>query len=315
MRRFLISLLLASAAAAAPALAEPTNDGPHSGGRWQQAHEGQGQAHQEHQQARSGNAQVQNSPPPVTSSGGPSNDGPPRVRSFTGGANMGMQGGSAGGMRGVRVREADQDTGSPVMERHIEQGPSGRPTNWRMHERQAGGAPAFVGTDSDAHDRSVSGRRIEWRRVQNAGSGGLVQPDKPLPRVLRTRIPVVSDTPREGTQPPPRTDLGRRHADVQWSTNWRHSSRYDWWGWRRTHHSFFHLGLYYDPFGWGYQPYEIGWRLWPAYYSSRYWISDPWYYRLPYAPPGYRWVRYYDDLLLVDTWNGEVVDVIRDFFW
>jgi len=28
-----------------------------------------------------------------------------------------------------------------------------------------------------------------------------------------------------------------------------------------------------------------------------------------------RWIRYYDDALLVDTWNGEVVDVIYNFFW
>ena len=42
--------------------------------------------------------------------------------------------------------------------------------------------------------------------------------------------------------------------------------------------------------------------------------SDP-KYGLPYAPPGYQWVRYYDDALLVDTWSGQVVDVINNFFW
>jgi Ni/Co efflux regulator RcnB len=36
---------------------------------------------------------------------------------------------------------------------------------------------------------------------------------------------------------------------------------------------------------------------------------------MPYAPPGYRWIRYYDDLVLVDTWDGRVADVIYDFFW
>ena len=29
----------------------------------------------------------------------------------------------------------------------------------------------------------------------------------------------------------------------------------------------------------------------------------------------YRWIRYYDDALLVDTYSGEVVDVIHRFFW
>ena len=54
----------------------------------------------------------------------------------------------------------------------------------------------------------------------------------------------------------------------------------------------------------------IGWRLWPGYYSSHFWINDPWQYRLPYAPPGTQWVRYYDDAVLVDMWSGQVEDVI-----
>ena len=72
---------------------------------------------------------------------------------------------------------------------------------------------------------------------------------------------------------------------------------------------------YYDPFGWGYQPYSIGWRMWPSYYRSNYWLNDPGQYRLPYAPPGTRWIRYYDDAILIDMWSGQVVDVIYNFFW
>jgi hypothetical protein len=26
-------------------------------------------------------------------------------------------------------------------------------------------------------------------------------------------------------------------------------------------------------------------------------------------------VRYWDDAFLVDTWSGEVIDVIHNFFW
>ena len=77
----------------------------------------------------------------------------------------------------------------------------------------------------------------------------------------------------------------------------------------------FHLGFYYDPFGWGYQPYQIGWRLWPNYYSSSYWINDPWRLSPALCAAGLRWVRYWDDAMLVDTVTGEVVDVIHNFFW
>lgn len=135
-----------------------------------------------------------------------------------------------------------------------------------------------------------------------------------VPPVFRDRVPVVSSTPQPNTQPPAPTTT-RYTARPSWSTNWRHNSRYDWSNYRNRHRSLFHLGFYFDPFGWGYQRYNIGWRLWPSYYGSSFWIDDPWYYRLPYAPPGTRWIRYYDDAILVDMWSGEVVDVIYDFFW
>jgi Ni/Co efflux regulator RcnB len=60
---------------------------------------------------------------------------------------------------------------------------------------------------------------------------------------------------------------------------------------------------------------SIGFSLMPLFYSDRYWISDPWTYRLPSAYGNYRWVRYYNDALLVDIYSGDVVDVMYDFFW
>jgi hypothetical protein len=108
----------------------------------------------------------------------------------------------------------------------------------------------------------------------------------------------------------------RRWANTNnWNRNWRNDRRYDWRDYREHNRSRFHIGVYYDPFGWGYQPYSIGYRLYPGYFSRSFWINDPWSYRLPYAPPGTQWVRYDNDALLVDVYTGEVVDVIRDFFW
>ena len=64
-----------------------------------------------------------------------------------------------------------------------------------------------------------------------------------------------------------------------------------------------------------YRRFGIGGFLDSLFYSNRYWINDPWQYRLPEVYGPYRWVRYYDDVLLVDTYSGQVVDVIYDFFW
>jgi hypothetical protein len=145
-------------------------------------------------------------------------------------------------------------------------------------------------------------------------------------RTPQIREPRVSRVPIQGTQPPVRQSQNRydgrnwRDGDHdrdhhRWNGDWRNDHRYDWRHYRDRNRSVFRIGFYFDPFGWNYQRYNVGWRLWPSYYSSRYWINDPYMYRLPYAPPGLQWVRYYNDALLVDTWDGQVVDVIYNFFW
>lgn len=78
----------------------------------------------------------------------------------------------------------------------------------------------------------------------------------------------------------------------------------------------FQVGRYYPPYGYsyGYNRFSIGVVLGSAFFGSNYWINDPYAYRLPAAYEPYRWVRYYDDVLLIDVRNGYVVDVIYDFF-
>jgi hypothetical protein len=107
-----------------------------------------------------------------------------------------------------------------------------------------------------------------------------------------------------------RTQAGR------WTNNWRNDSRYNWRSYREQNRNYYSPGRYYSPYrGRNYSRISIGFSLGSGYYGSRYWINDPWQYRLPAAYGPYRWVRYYDDVLLVDLRNGRVVDVIRDFFW
>lgn len=101
-----------------------------------------------------------------------------------------------------------------------------------------------------------------------------------------------------------------------WDRGWRHDRRYDWQRWRYSNRHHYRLPPYYAPHrGHRYSRFGIGIHIGRPFYDQRYWIQDPWQYRLPHAPVGYQWVRYYDDVLLIDTWSGEVVDVIYDFFW
>jgi hypothetical protein len=97
---------------------------------------------------------------------------------------------------------------------------------------------------------------------------------------------------------------------------WRNDPRYDWERWRYANRGLYRGGGYYSPWdGYRYRPLSIGVRLGSPFYSHRYWISDPGRYRLPPEYPGTRWVRYYDDVVLVDMYDGQVLDVIRNFFW
>lgn len=101
-----------------------------------------------------------------------------------------------------------------------------------------------------------------------------------------------------------------------WNRDWRRDNRYNWYTYRHSHRHVYRPGRYYAPYrNYYYRPVSIGFYLDSLFFTNRYWISDPWQYRLPPAYGPYRWVRYYDDVLLVDIYNGEVVDVIRNFFW
>ena len=101
----------------------------------------------------------------------------------------------------------------------------------------------------------------------------------------------------------------------RWREDWRRDRNHDWRRHRDRNRSLFRFGFYYDPFGYHYRRFGPGYTIWPTYYSSRYWLHDPWQYRLPYVGGSYRWVRYWDDAVLVDLRTGRVVDVIYDFFW
>ena len=106
------------------------------------------------------------------------------------------------------------------------------------------------------------------------------------------------------------------NRNTNWNRDWRRDNRYNWSGWRNDHRDVFRMGRYNPPYrDWNYRRLSIGFYLDSGFYGSNYLIDDPYDYRLPPAYGPYRWVRYYDDALLVNIYDGEVADVIYDFFW
>jgi Ni/Co efflux regulator RcnB len=100
-----------------------------------------------------------------------------------------------------------------------------------------------------------------------------------------------------------------------WNNQWRNDRRYDWQGYRSSNRDLFRAPRYYGPRGYDYSRWSRGYRVQPFFYGQNYWISDPWRYRLPPAYGDYRWVRYYDDVALIDIRTGLIADIIYSFFW
>ena len=93
----------------------------------------------------------------------------------------------------------------------------------------------------------------------------------------------------------------------------RRWARDDWRSWRQNHRDVYAGAGWRAPFR--YTAFQPGARIQPAFYGNQYVIAQPWRYHLPTARPGTRWVRHYNDVLLVDYGRGSVVDVLRGFFF
>jgi Ni/Co efflux regulator RcnB len=119
------------------------------------------------------------------------------------------------------------------------------------------------------------------------------------PREVREQARDVRDARQEYRE-------DARDRDRAWGRN-------DWRNNRQGNRALYARGNWRAPFR--YQAFRAGVRIQPTYYNQRYWIADPWRYRLPRPGMNQRWVRNYDDLMLVDVRRGIVIDVIRGFYW
>ena len=109
-----------------------------------------------------------------------------------------------------------------------------------------------------------------------------------------------------------RRDVREARRDLRDS---RQEAREDWRDYRQANRNVYRLPRYAAPRGHAYRPIANGGVLRPAFYGRSYWIADPYRYRLPPANGVQRWVRYGNDVVLINTRNGRVQRVIPNFFW
>lgn len=328
MRMLTLALLLASATSV-PAFAEPGEPdearssaplsgtvlrqrfgGRDSGGGVQVIDEGRAARFEAMAQARAARAQQsqqQQAPtPPVHTDGG----------NWGGRHNRGNEGMRTGPNSQTLPRNRGWQGGDDGRHSHRDHDADRR--RWSNHDQNAQPGPIPAPNTSSVFDRHGDSRR-----------------DRPFDRNNNGRVDRRWDHDRNGRLDRRWDHDGDERLDHRWDRNgngridqrwrdgnrwnhgWRNDRRYDWRGYRNHYRHQYRQPRYYNPYGYryGYQRFGIGIYLDRLFFGNRYWLSDPWEYRLPPAPYGYRWVRYYDDVLLVDTRNGYVVDAIYGFFW
>jgi len=109
-----------------------------------------------------------------------------------------------------------------------------------------------------------------------------------------------------------RHDVREAREDLRDS---RREMREDWHDYRRSHRDVYRRPAYVGPRGYAYRPVVVGHRFDRGYYGDRYWVRDYARYRLPAPRAGHRWVRYGNDVVMVNVRTGRVVSVNNGFFW
>jgi len=76
-----------------------------------------------------------------------------------------------------------------------------------------------------------------------------------------------------------------------------------------------HLAPFVYPHGWAYRRWAVGAILPPLFLAPAYFYADWATLGLDPPQPGFQWVRYGPDLLLVNVTTGAVVDVVYGVFY
>ena len=196
---------------------------------------------------------------------------------------------------------ATRQLAGPRRWRRPQQLPAAIDGNWRGNRRNSQSSiypQAWQGNPNDPrlrHYQELERRNQQWRRATRRGDRDIATTGAQLAAATDRNWTAAATGAR---------DESRRQPAAHWNRSWRNDNRYDWQRWRYSNRSVFHVGPYYSPYrGYGYNRFSIGVFLDPFFYDQRYWIGDPWQYRLPPAEPGTEWVRYYNDVLLVDVYT------------
>jgi Ni/Co efflux regulator RcnB len=139
----------------------------------------------------------------------------------------------------------------------------------------------------------------------------------PANRPPMTKPPMTK--PAFGAKPvgkprPPSNGHKPGHGHHKPPANW-HKPRPSQFYWRGKWIGRYHAPSYSYPRGYSYRYWRVGDSLPLLFLATQYFFDNYSQLGLETPPPGYRWVRYGPDLLLVNTRSGSVEDVVYGAFY
>jgi Ni/Co efflux regulator RcnB len=227
-------------------------------------------------------------------------------------------GGEGGGWHGRDAGQAPQAPPAPQAQPAAQapQAPAPQPPQAGGWRGGGGAGPGWQG-GGDRQRGEWQGRGDRQGRVERYRGG-----DQPT-----TTAPAPSPERRDWSgERDGRRDWNRDRGDRRdWNRN---DGRRDWnrggsvgrWESGRYPHSYrserrFRAPAWRAPRGYYSRAWAFGEILPYGWYGRDYWVDGWWDYGLPEPPPGYHWVRVGDDALLVDDFDGRIVQIVRDLFW
>ena len=110
-----------------------------------------------------------------------------------------------------------------------------------------------------------------------------------------------------------RQDVREERRDVREAKQELREDRQDWRGYKQNNRQAFRGTRFNAPFR--YRTFNNGVSINSSYYAPRYRVSNYSNYRLPQPGRYQTYVRHYNDVLLVNTRTGRVVQAYRGFYW
>jgi Ni/Co efflux regulator RcnB len=110
-----------------------------------------------------------------------------------------------------------------------------------------------------------------------------------------------------------RGDVRDARGEVREAKQELREDRQNWRGYKQSNRNAFRGTRFQAPFR--YRTFNSGVSISASYFAPRYRVSNYANYRLPQPGRYQTYVRHYNDVLLVNTRTGRVVQVYRGFYW